>query len=355
MSDAITYRAFLLELPLRSPIPVGGQQWQSRPVVLMRGEDQNGNVAWGEAAPLDGYGPDRLDQVIGSFTASDTAPETPSLAPTLACAMGTVRLGLRAAGADVRLGDLLGRIEQEEFRPAHLGSETTDVQGKHVVKIKVGIKSQVEVDRVSHMLSLNAHRNVRLDGNGQLSKEDALQFLDRLGAYRDRIEYFEEPFPGCFASDHRSDFPVPLAIDESLDSDNWRNADVCVIKPSLMGDPLDTMTLASDMQHEGRRVVVSSAFESAVGMTMLSWVAACLGDAAPGLGTYRYIADDLGGRSNLWDVDSVKVTDLPPYPVVSDAALKSAHTAALGYAGSTGQNDLHIEELTIREGSWLTR
>lgn len=351
MNHAVTYRAFLLELPLRSPIPVGGQRWDSRPVVLVRGEDKDGHVSWGEAAPLDGYGPDCLEDVVEKLTGPVMAFESLDAVPSLACAVGTVRMGLVAAQETVQLGDILGTVSCEELRPASLKSSPTPDQGASVVKIKIGGASGAEVHDVSSILSSDERLRVRLDGNGLPSKQDALQFLESLGEYRSRVEYFEEPFAGCFDSDHRPEFPVPLAIDESLSENNWRHADACVIKPSLMGDPQETMALASEMQGEGRRVVVSSAFESAVGMTLVTWMAACLTNAAPGLGTYQYIADDLGGRSGHWDTPLIRTSELPSYPTVDEAALSAALSQAPGDTAMTLGGSLLIKELTTGEGT----
>lgn len=347
MNEVLSYRVFKLTLPLRSSIPVGTTRWHERPVVLLRGEDTQGHVAWGEAAPLDGYGPDSLNEVVAALQMSNPA----SVPPSLACAIGTVRLGMEAARASEAFGFHLGPVQTDILRPAVLGTAVDTSNETGPIKLKVSGSSLEEADRLASVMKAHPMTTVRLDANGQLTPDGTRQLLDHLGDLTSRIEFFEEPFPGCFESDHRGDFPVPLAIDESLQADNWRHADVCVIKPSLMGDPSDTWDFAQRVHGTGRRVVVSSAFESAVGMTMVTWLAARLGDAAPGLGTYRFMAEDLGGRSSLWDAPGVHLNEARPIPSVTDAALKAALTTpAQQHPGS-----IRLEELSIPEGACLNR
>ncbi|MDE2997277.1 MAG: hypothetical protein OXT73_11185, partial [Bacteroidota bacterium] len=182
-----------------------------------------------------------------------------------------------------------------QIRPVLLHGDHGSGSDAKRYKIKVGRDAQVERALIRERLESQPNTMVRLDANGGMTRDQALGFLDSLAVFHDRIEFFEEPFPGCFDFDQRGAFPVPLAIYESLDGDNWQHADVCVLKPSLMGDPRNSLALASSMREAGRRVVVSSAWESRVGMLMLLHLAARVGDAAPGLGTYHWIQDDLGG------------------------------------------------------------
>ena len=344
MNDPIRYRAFLLDLPLRAPIPVAATVWRSRSVVLLRAEDDKGRVAWGEAAPLDGYGKDTLKDVFAAIA----HPDPVALPPSLACALGTIRLGLSAAHAGSSFAEEIGPIKENELCPARLATQEAPFDPGDIVKLKV--RSIRDVEEIKHVLAMNDEVRVRLDGNRQLSREETKHILDELGVLTQRVEFLEEPFPGCFEEDHRADFSVPLAIDESLDGDNWRFANVVVIKPSLMGDPAETANFAKAVQGAGRRVVVSSAFESAVGMTMLTWLAARLGDAAPGLGTYSFMAEDVGGRSSLWDFSRISMDAMPAIPCIEPGDLEDA----LAGAARSIEHALSVTELTIPGNSWLS-
>ena len=314
MPETIAYRAFLLKLPLNRPIPVGEARWSSRSVMLLMGQDDEGRTAWGEAAPLDGYGPDTLEEVIDAL--SNPTWSSASLPPSLACALGTVEWGLNALETGSVFGAVHGTSNVKILTPAVLIDEPESVpRGATHVKIKVGRESvQSDINRILAIHEAHSDISIRLDGNGLPTREEALRLVDGLGATRNAIDFFEEPWATCFQEDIRGILDVPVAIDESLLKDNWRHADVCILKPSLVGHPASVVEQACQIQGDGRRVVLSSAFESRVGMTMVSRLAALCGDAAPGLGTYRYVADDWGGRARLWDDLSVNVTSLPSIP-----------------------------------------
>lgn len=348
MHGAITYRAFLVTLPLHSPIPVGQARWTERPVVLLRGEDEHGAVAWGEAAPLDGFGPDTLKDVFDGLS-----NETETNPPSLACALGTIRSGLAAVRAKKPFGHDLAPVRSSTLRSATLVSSDSDMDGRSeeapVVKIKVGVSVEEGARRIQSIVGASKETKIRLDGNRFLSESEAHELLRRLGDDLARIEFFEEPFAGCFDADHRSDFPVPLAIDESLNGENWRHADVCILKPSLLGDPAHTVAMAMDMQKEERRVVLSSAFESSVGMTMLAWLAARLGNGHPGFGTYRFLEDDIGGRAPIWDDEEVSLNDVPDIPRVSDHEIERLVRT---YDQDRPAGGLTVKEIPVRRPSW---
>ena len=318
MAQSATFRAWLCHLPLVRPIPVGLSTWTQRPTILIEARDTSGMTGWGEAAPMDGYGPDSLEEVLQAIR---TANWTAAL-PSLACGVGTAleSLGSRTERRPFLGGpssDAWSLADATHIRPVLLhGAHGSDSDAKRY-KIKVGRDAEVERALIRERLESQPNIMVRLDANGGLTRDEALGFLDGLSAFHDRIEFFEEPYPGCFDSDQRGAFPVPLAIDESMDGDNWQHADVCVLKPSLMGDPRSTLTLASSMREAGRRVVVSSTWESRVGMLMLLHLAARVGDAAPGLGTYHWIEDDLGGRDPQLLASSIDPASLPlPAPSI---------------------------------------
>ncbi len=322
--------------------------WQERPTLLLRGE-KGGQVAWGEAAPLDGFGPETLKDVLAEIQRPDGIETSQS--PALRCAMGTIRMGLKALEADTAFG-----YDQEEpsldiLTPAALEPENAALQdtaamsASPVVKWKVGRRSVDEdITSILAFLRGNPNTSVRLDANGLLDRAGAVQLIAGLAGYETRIDCFEEPWNGCFEQDCRGVLPVPVGIDESLLKDNWLNADVVVLKPSLKGDPADTLEHARSIQASGRRVVISSAFESHVGMKMLTWLAAHLGDAAPGLGTYTFISDDWPARSSIWDHASIATSELPQVPSAEDQA-------QLAFPGEQ-VNVTRKSGLAVREITW---
>jgi O-succinylbenzoate synthase len=321
-------------MPLRRPIPVGATFWRERQVVLIRGEDADGRVAWGEAAPLDGYGPDTLDEVRHALSRPSWTSHT--LPASLACAVGTIQMGLRSSRSAAAFGQPDFEPASRILVPAMLGAEA-NLTGVTHVKIKTGRTETDEgMERIRSLCAKWPNVRIRLDGNGLMTQDEALKLTEGLGDLCARVDFFEEPWQDCFEQDIRGILPVPVAIDESLRGENWHHADVSILKPSLMGDPRETVILARGMQEAGRRVTVSSAFESRVGMIMITRLAALIGDTAPGLGTYRFMADDWGGRPAWWDAPRLDVGNLPMVPD-SPADMKS-----LPLAESSG---LKVEEI----------
>ena len=311
-SENVQCRAFLLTLPLRRPIPVGAASWRVRPVVLIRGEDDDGRVAWGEAAPLEGYGPDTLAEVLDALSRPSWTSQ--SLPVSLACALGTIRMGLRASSYAAACGQPDFEPASHILLPAMLGTEA-DLTGVTHVKIKTGrTGADGNIEQIRSLCSNWPNVRIRLDGNGLMTRDEALRLTEGLGDLCARVDFFEEPWQDCFEQDVRGILPVPIAIDESLSGENWHHADVSILKPSLLGDPSTTILLAREIQEAGRRVTVSSAFESQVGMIMITRLAALIGDTAPGLGTYRFMADDWGGRPAWWDAPCLDVGNLPMAP-----------------------------------------
>lgn len=334
ISENVQYRAFLLTLPLRRPIPVGAASWRMRPVVLIRGEDADGRVVWGEAAPLDGYGLDTLAEVLHALSRPSWTSH--SLPVSLACALGTIRMGLRASSSAAAFGQPDFEPASRILVPAMLGAEG-DLTGVTHVKIKTGrTEADRDTERIRSLCSKWPNVRIRLDGNGLMTRDEALRLTEGLGDLRARVDFFEEPWQDCFKQDIRGILPVPVAIDESLSGENWHHADVSILKPSLVGDPSTTILLAREMQAAGRRVTVSSAFESRVGMIMITRLAALIGDTAPGLGTYRFMADDWGGRPAWWDAPRLDVANLPMVPD------SPANVNSLPLAESSG---LKVEEI----------
>jgi O-succinylbenzoate synthase len=121
---------------------------------------------------------------------------------------------------------------------------------------------------------------LRLDANGAWDRRTAERWLER--AAERPIEYVEQPCfagPGSSATEQRraedllrglaADFPVPLALDESVGSgedvarwlaEGWTG--VWVLKPALLGEPGPILERLAALRAE---VVFGSALETAVG------------------------------------------------------------------------------------------
>ena len=187
--------------------------------------------------------------------------------------------------------------------------------GTCVVKIKVGGDSTADLARIARVRELRPQARIRLDVNGLWSVEQAQEFLDRVG----EIEYIEQP---CSTLSELRELKlrtnVKIAGDEvirkaknPLDIDLAGAIDVLMLKVAPLGGINRALEIA---KHHGIPVAVSSALESAVGISHGLKLASALPelDYACGLGTGALLAVDV---SELKIVDGMmQVSDVVPDP-----------------------------------------
>ena len=194
--------------------------------------------------------------------------------------------------------------------------------GTCVVKIKVGGDTTADLARIARVRELRPQARIRLDVNGLWSVEQAQKFLDRVG----ELEYIEQP---CSTLSELRELKlrtnVKIAGDEvirkaknPLDIHLAGAIDVLMLKVAPLGGINRALEIA---KHHGIPVAVSSALESAVGISHGLKLASALPelDYACGLGTGALLAVDV---SELKIVDGMmQVSDVIPYP---DALIKYA-------------------------------
>ncbi len=120
-----------------------------------------------------------------------------------------------------------------------------------------------------------------------------------------------------------SDFsPIPVAVDEMIktatdakDLIERSNVTTVVLKPALLGGIIDTIGLIKSAEKLNKKVIVSSAFESVVGRSALTLLAALTnGNYAHGLNTGVFFEEDLA--TEPYPINNGKIefdyTDYPP-------------------------------------------
>ncbi len=145
---------------------------------------------------------------------------------------------------------------------------------------------------------------LRLDANGGWTVDDAIDRLRALSGLD--LEYVEQPIPARLGSSAlarvRRGSSVPVAADESVSDRaaagrllDAHAVDVLVVKPSRVGGPLTAARLARSAADRGVATVVSTLFETGVGIAAALQVALVVpGPArAHGLATADLLADDL--------------------------------------------------------------
>jgi O-succinylbenzoate synthase len=185
------------------------------------------------------------------------------------------------------------------------------------VKIKVAESGQTpgqDVDRIVEVRKLYPEAKIRLDANGGWSPELSFSFIKALAGQGIELEYLEQP---CKTIDElarlrqmiaESSFNVPIAADESVRkaSDPMlvveaEAADILVLKVAPLGGISRAMEIA---RGAGLPVVVSSALDSSVGISMGTHLAASLPELRfdCGLATASLLAGDVT-RQPLLPVD----------------------------------------------------
>ncbi|MBU2712645.1 enolase C-terminal domain-like protein [Zooshikella harenae] len=164
-----------------------------------------------------------------------------------------------------------------------------------------------------------------LDGNQKMLLEDAVSLVDSL-----QVAYFEEPLTH---NRQHADFflrsGIPYAWDETLqvasqisagkwistltEQKSWqeKGLSTIVLKPTLLGGLWQAWQLAQMAAHAGKSVILSSAFESSLGISQLEWFATQFpGLAWAGLDTLQFMQAKLQRIPRMWSCFEPQV-DLP--------------------------------------------
>jgi O-succinylbenzoate synthase len=178
-------------------------------------------------------------------------------------------------------------------------------KGYRAFKLKVGRRSTQEDAEITRKLRhlIGNKATLRLDANRAWSIDGAMAFAHAVSDCR--IDYLEEPVKTLSlfrALIHAADIPLPLALDESLQEikaealPSFSGIEALILKPTLWGFERTVQT-ARRAKELGMTPVISSAFESGVGLEALAQIAACVNakDVPAGLDTLDMFEEDLRG------------------------------------------------------------
>ncbi|MGI9226357.1 MAG: o-succinylbenzoate synthase, partial [Candidatus Nanopelagicaceae bacterium] len=189
--------------------------------------------------------------------------------------------------------------------------------GAKVVKIKVGGDLELDIQRIENTLAVNPNYLIRLDVNGgwtvSQATESVSRIIERIGIKK--IQYIEQPVT-TLDELRELKLPIPVVGDEVIrkaEDPFAINLDGAVDILMLKVSPLGGIKRAKEIAaHHKLPVVVSSALESAVGISHGVKLAAALPELkyACGLGTGKLLANDV---ADLPIVDGrIKVTNVNP-------------------------------------------
>ncbi len=265
-------------------------QFSKREGILVKLEDEEGRLGFGEVAPLPSFGTENFPFALAKCEAlkSEFEYEEASIrlsdSPCVRFAVESAHAMLLSADESFDLAD--------PWPVAILVPDPGDTEGiDHFreqyfqsFKLKIGKASfEQEWQWISDLIDrLDGQAKIRLDANGSFTLNETRLWLERLVDLP--IEFLEQPLPPGQEQEmlrFSADFPTPLALDESVtsvdDIKRWRDQQwpgIFVIKPLLAGGYYD---LESELKQPSlEKHVFSSALETKVGV----WAALRLASAA---------------------------------------------------------------------------
>jgi O-succinylbenzoate synthase len=255
--------------------------------------------------------------------------------------METAALDILANSNQILLAGLLSSEFADEVPVNGLVADSTDQaipevrrlldDGYRAVKLKVGHSSlRDDINLVRQVSQALPERvNLRLDANQRWSLGEGLTFAD--GVRDCGIEYIEEPLSDPGLIDRFTEATgLPVALDESLVEANPggfvppEGIRALVLKPMLLGGFGVAMEFASKAIGLGLKAVISSTFESSIGVTALVHLAASLNiaETAHGLDTTRCLATDLTRRQVEVRDGRIALNALPQADEINTGLLK---------------------------------
>lgn len=320
------------QLQLIHPITWKNQLCSYRDGLLVCFRSGN-DEGWGDIAPLPGFSQESFSEAQSQATTlakllANTPIESLDISSSNLCP--SVRFGFELAQSN--LNALVRNRSKPEPPPVACcrllsrqnlenPEAMTTLHGYQAVKIKVGRQELDEdLEFVYSVCSENPDIDVRIDANRAWTLQTAKAFLDATRHLT--LDYIEEPLKdktdlAAFARVSH----VPLALDETLREPKAERycefADVYVLKPTLSGGMTGTIKRIKQAQAHHIRCIISSSYESGIGMLGLIELARSVPGEVHGLDTYNLFERDvlteplpLNRPQLQFDRHPIKKTDL---------------------------------------------
>ncbi len=300
--------------PFDRPLTAAWGKWTLREGILVRLRGPDGPYGYGEVAPLPAFGSESMESATDFIGKLPDELDQDTLLNTIREAPPATAFGLWSAWKDashsngstppVRTAALLGLPELNEatlmqYRP----------QGYRTYKVKLGVSSpEEELEAIGKALPLlEDEERLRLDPNRSWDMDTLSRWMEYLSPFASLIDFIEEPLerdscdPESLTTIARK-APIPLALDESLSENGWKFwlekdwPGWWILKPSIMGQPdwRDGLSAQRD------RIVLSSVFETAIGMGPLVQMANSYPNNDHGLGTADFFSDGFTSSEGTW-------------------------------------------------------
>lgn len=319
----IKYSPFSLKLI--SPFQNSQNITEHRNGLILRLAGEDNRKFYGEVSPLPGFSHDdsesaelqlRKLSAAGITNAEFDSPEeiaeyagSMNLTPSVRFGIEQVLLSRfilnyphtfeRRCNSEIKVNAVIGFGNAEDIK-SRVNKYLTE--NFSTIKVKVGRPDFREDAAAVSMIReiCGKELKIRLDANGAWNFNDAVSRVTELAKLN--IEYIEEPCRGISELAKLFEITgVPIAADESVENISAlkqliESASVpfAVIKPSILGSPIEIMNLIAAAKENSVKPIISSAFESAVGKSMLVFLASLLNNEhAHGLNTSEFFSADI--------------------------------------------------------------
>lgn len=278
-----------VRIPFRAPFATAARTWTARDLWVLRLEHDDGTTGWGEVVPDEDADAPALERLLASVAAvpgplrlpgpDDLVEGGPVVRAFHAAITGALAgpgypRALEPGGSGVGVNAVIAGSSPDEVAAA---AAAAAARGFRTLKLKAGPGDTTAalVDRVRAARDAVGDSTVlRLDVNASWDLESAVDRLRRLEAFG--LQYVEQPLAAAALADAaalRRRIGVPVAADEAVVSSAAARdvleagaADVLVVKPARVGGITVVAAIEAMATQLGVPVVVSSSFESGIGL-----------------------------------------------------------------------------------------
>ena len=292
---------------LKNPFQTSSGTISERKGFFVLVHDERGNDSIGECSPLPGFSSESYGEVekflsleLKRFVGYEIESDPGKIKQTVAqfTKLPSVQFALEQA----LLGLVLQRDKNFIRNNFALGKTTIPVNavigfdkpenilakveekynaGYRTFKIKVGKENFSDDYELVKLVGekFTGKITIRLDANGKWNIDSAVDNLAKLSEFD--IEYIEEPCGNlsCLMklAEHSK---IPIAVDESLKT--YENVEevlkttaikFLVVKPMILGGIIDAARLIKEAEAYGKKIIISSAFETPIGKSALVFLA----------------------------------------------------------------------------------
>lgn len=270
--------------------------------VLVNIVDKDGKSGWGDIAPMPNFSTETLEQALKQLQTIhkiDWKAETylrtlrqlplyPSVTFGLESALHSIFSPLPSHSiptSALLMGSPKEILEQADLRQS---------EGFTSAKLKVNNLSFKEAEQLIYLLKDRFF--LRIDVNRAWDAANSLSFFSQFS--KDAFDYIEEPFKNPL---ELAKFQHPLAIDESFPQDlcleqleELPMLKALIYKPTIQGGMHRCLPLHEWANKRGVSLILSSSFESDIGLAHIASMAHRLSLQSPiGIGTYHYMSKHL--------------------------------------------------------------